>query len=247
LDTSRGGSWTDPYYVTQIGIAFAGYCFEALTVVAIVSRYLASLATEGPPSMPQPSDIARFIAEIVARYLKSHNEPAHQTVQFLVFGFTPDTDRPWSAELKYRKGKKVKDEFHPDFGLEGELFVIGDADICHDIGGQRILKDIRKHDARLKEGTGADAAFKYELEKARMNIAEKKAIEQMVLNKINSRYSRTVGGNLQKLEIHVAGDRAVSSFTDDRNFEFSEGLPILNSEGLQYVSLVQAMGLKPSG
>jgi len=242
LDTDRGGAWVNPYYVTQIGIAFAGYCFEALTIIAIVSRYLASLSTEGGPSKPEPKDIARFISEIVARYLKSHKEPKQQSVQFLVFGFAPDTNQPWLAEVRYRQGEKVKDEFHPDFGKEGELFAIGDADICHEIAGQRILKDIRKRAARLKEGSGVDAAFEYEVEMARMDNAEKKAIEQMVLNKINNKYSITVGGNLQKLEVHLSGERTVTSFTDDRNFEFSEGLPALNRDGLQYVSQVQAMG-----
>ena len=242
LDTNRGGAWVNPYYETQIGIAFAGYCFEALTIIAIVSRYLASLSTEGTQSKPQPQDIARFISEIVARYLNSHKEPEHQSVQYLVFGFAPGTNRPWLAELKYRKGKKLKDEFHADFGKEGELFVIGDADICEEIVGQRILKDIRKRAARLEEGSGPDAAFEYEVEMARMDNAEKKAIEEMVLKKINSQYSRTVGGNLQKLEVHTAGESAVTSFTDDRNFDFSAGLPALNNDGLQYVSLVQFMG-----
>src|SRR5260221_3202951 len=95
---------------------------------------------------------------------------------------------------------------------------------------------------RQGQGSGVDAAFEYEVEMARMDNAEKKAIEQMVLNKINNKYSSTVGGNLQKLEVHLSGERTVTSFTDDRNFEFSEGLPALNSDGLQYVSLVQAMG-----
>jgi hypothetical protein len=242
LDTNRGGAWVNPYYVTQIGIAFAGYCFEALTIVAIVSRYLASLSTEGAPAKPQPNDIARFIAEIVARYLKSHKETEHQSVQVLIFGFAPDTNLPWLAELKYRKGEKVKDEFHPDFGKEGELIAIGDADICDEIAGQRILRDIRKHAADLKEGTGEDAAFEYEVEMARMDNAEKKAIEEMVLKKVNNKYSRTVGGSLQKLEVHIAGERAVTSFTDDRNFDFSAGLPALNNDGLRYVPLVQFMG-----
>jgi hypothetical protein len=80
LDTNRGGAWVTPYHVTQIGIAFAGYCFEALTIIAIVSRYLASLSTEGIQSKPQPQDVFRFISEIVSRYLKSHKEPERQSV-----------------------------------------------------------------------------------------------------------------------------------------------------------------------
>ena len=242
LDTSCGGAWVNPYYKTQIGIAFAGYCFEALTIIAIVSRYLASLATEGAQSRPQGQSIARFISEIVSRYLESHKRPEHQSVQFLVFGFEPGTDRAWLSEIKYSKGNKIKDEFHADPGKEGELFVIGDADICEEIAGQRILKDIRKRAARLKEGSGPDAAFEFDVEMARMDNAEKKAVEEIVLKKINSQYSMTVGGNLQKLEIHTSGESSIASFTDDRNFDFSAGLPPLNGDGLQYISLVQFMG-----
>lgn len=139
-------------------------------------------------------------------------------------------------------GVKIADEFHSAFGREGELFAIGAADICHEISGKRILNDIRKHEAGLKKGSGPDATFEFELEKARMNNAEKKAIEEMVLDKINSKYSATIGGSLQKLEVHAAGGRAVTSFTDDRNFDFSAGLPDLNNEGLRYVPLVQFMG-----
>ncbi len=75
-----------------------------------------------------------------------------------------------------------------------------------------------------------------------MSNAEKKAIEEMVLRKINSEYSSTVGGSLQKLEVYVAADRAVAAFTEDRNFDFSAALPHLNGDGLQYVSLQQFMG-----
>jgi hypothetical protein len=116
LDIMRGGAWTNPYYSTQIGIAFAGYCFEALTIIAIVSRYLASLSTERARSTPEPRAIAKFISEIIERYLKSHKNPAQQTVQFLVFGISVIENQPWLAELRYSKGAKKTELFHPDFG-----------------------------------------------------------------------------------------------------------------------------------
>lgn len=242
LDTQRGGAWTNPYYVTEVGIAFAGYCFEALTIIAIIDKYLGSLATVGSPSLPEPKSIVGFISAIVELYLKQHRNPAMQTVQFLIFGFTPDAGSPWLAELAYRKGTKTKGALHLDFGKEGALFCIGDADICGEIEGQRTLRDIRKHSAELKEGTDSESKFEYDREQGRMSIAERKSIEEMILQKINSKYAATVGGSLQKIELHVAGNATVSSYTDDRNLRFADSLPNLNSDGLQYIPIVQAMG-----
>jgi hypothetical protein len=79
-----------------------------------------------------------------------------------------------------------------------------------------------------------------------MKIAEKKAIEDMVLEKINSAHAKTVGGSIQKLELHLDGDTVVSSYTEDRHLDFVDGLPHLNRDGLQYVSVNEAMGRQPS-
>jgi hypothetical protein len=246
LDPQRGGAWTNPYHVTEVGIAFAGYCFEALSIIAIVQKCLGSLVTEGSAFTPYPEKIFNFVSAIADRYLKTHTNPDRQSVQFLVFGFSPNTSSPWLGELRYRKGVKVRNSFHSDFGGEGELFCIGDADICHEIEGGRILRDIRKHAASLSEGSGSDAKFEYELEKARMDNAERKSIEEMVINKIKSKHAKTVGGSIQKLELYPAdGGGAVSAYTEDLNFELSNGLPSLNDEGLHYVSVNQRMGRLP--
>jgi hypothetical protein len=152
------------------------------------------------------------------------------------------------GKLRYRQGAKIEEDFHADFGREGELFCIGDADICGDIEGQRNLRDIRRHSANLSKGTGADAHFEHDLEKARMSNAERKSIEQMVLEKIKAKHVKTVGGSIQKLVVFATdGGRAISAYTEDRNFELSEGLPFLNDEGLQYMSVNQAMGRLTEG
>ncbi|OKO85055.1 hypothetical protein AC630_06670 [Bradyrhizobium sp. AS23.2] len=75
-----------------------------------------------------------------------------------------------------------------------------------------------------------------------MKVAEKKAIEDMVLEKINSVHAKTVGGSIQKLELHMDGDSAVSSYTDDRNLDFAGSLPQLNRSGLGYMPIGEQMG-----
>lgn len=248
LDPQLAGAWTKPYHVTEIGIAFAGYCFEALSIISIVQKCFGSLVTDGSASRPEPERVFKFIEAVADRYFKTHKRPEHQTVQFIVFGYSPDTSTPWLGELRYRKGAKVAADFHADSGRESGLVCIGDPDICHEIAGQRILGDIRRHAANLTMGKGSDAHFEYELEQARMNNAGKKAIEEMVLEKINSKYAQTVGGSIQKLELCRGDDgSAVSAYTEDRKFELSEGLPFLNDNGLHYVSVNQAMGRKPGG
>lgn len=247
LDRAHGGAWINPYFKTSIGIAFAGYCFEALSIISIVQKCLGGLVTDGTQSFPQPEKTFKFVSAVADRYFKTHRNSKVQSVQFLIFGFSPDTNSPWLGELRYSEGSKLKEEFHSDFGREGELVCIGDADVCHQIESDTTIRQIRRHAAGLSEGTGDDAQFKYELEQARLIRAERKSIEEMVLQKINSKYAQTVGGSIQKLELYPAdGGAAVSAYTEDRNFELPERLPSLNDEGLQYVTVNQLMG-RPSG
>jgi hypothetical protein len=184
---------------------------------------------------------------VADRYLKTHTKTKAQSFQFLIFGFGSETQSPWLAELSYREGVKTKKAFHASFGGEGELFAIGDGDICHAIAGNRILNLIRRRAEDLTEGTGSDAKFEHDREQGRLKIAERKAIEDMVLEKINSVHAKTVGGSIQKLELHVHGDAAVSSYTDDRHLDFADSLPQLNRSGLGYVPIGEMMGRGQSG
>ncbi|OKO85054.1 hypothetical protein [Bradyrhizobium sp. AS23.2] len=103
-DTQRGGVWTNPYHVTQIGIAFAGYCFEALTIIALVEKCMGSLATMGSATLPEPEMTANFVEAMADRHPKTHTRTDTQSFQFLIFGFWPETKSPWLAELSYWKG-----------------------------------------------------------------------------------------------------------------------------------------------
>src|SRR5262245_37154093 len=62
------GPWTNPYYRTEIGIGFAGYCFEALSIIALLSQCLEQLAFDGNDRpRPGPDGIVNFAKEIVVR------------------------------------------------------------------------------------------------------------------------------------------------------------------------------------
>ncbi len=53
------GAWRNPYFETEVGIAFAGYCFEALTIIAHITRCLEEIvASEGDEPKPDPRNWA---------------------------------------------------------------------------------------------------------------------------------------------------------------------------------------------
>ncbi len=75
---------TFAYYQTEIGIGFAGYCFEALTIIALISRCLEQLSTNSEASpRPYSGGIVNLAKEIIVRYFRDHNVPDKQTVEFL--------------------------------------------------------------------------------------------------------------------------------------------------------------------
>ncbi len=241
LDLSAG-TWRQPYYETEIGIGFAGYCFEALSIIALLSRCLEQLVIAGA-GRPKPSadHIVNFAREIVVRYFRSHSVPASQTVKFIIFGFSPEEKEPWVGTISHKSGDGVHTEIdHPM--RDDRVYLIGDGNICHGLQSEAdtIIKKIRRHAAGLAPGNDNDANFEHELELSRHENGQKKFLEELVLS--NFPKHATVGGVLQKIELFRRGGAAVAAFTRDDRPHILQNLPVLDDAGLGYMSIGEVMG-----
>ncbi|MEW5424174.1 hypothetical protein HNS03_19835 [Amorphus sp. 3PC139-8] len=237
------GSWSSPYYETEIGIGYAGFCFEALTVIALITRALEDLAaTEGGTPKPEPEGIARLVVAVVDRYFKQHKRAETQSIELFLFGFSAIDLTPWLWKIVHKSGKGTttaplplgSDDFH----------VIGNITTSTSYMKKVVeLKSwIKKHKEKLRKGQGEDAHFELQLEKARHESADNKAVEEETLAQIESEFAQGVGGILQKMEAFEVGGRTSISFTRDDRQHILDGLPAAGRPGLGYVPIGEKMG-----
>lgn len=241
-------TWVEPYFQTEVGIGFAGYCFEALTVIALLSRALEQLVdTNGTNSRPEPQGIANLAREIMERYFKGHTNSAQHAVQLLIFGFCPSTSEPWCGTIERRPNQSAAVScFVRPMTME-RFCAIGDVAKQNEFRTKvdDLRSRIAKHRDDLKPGMEDDAAFNHALEVARHQSADKKIIEELTLEKLESEFSTTVGGVLQKAEVYPTTDgAAVLSFSRDDQGFLLDGLPWVSPDGLGYVPIGEKMGRK---
>ena len=244
----EAGSWANPYFQTEIGIGFAGYCFEALTVIALLSRTLEQLVQDGRGEPdPEPLGILNLAREIMERYFASHTNLAHQVVEILIFGFSPSTLEPWCGKVEKKPGKPsiMRDFTQPM--KSNDFLAIGDIakETSFRASVEKLRRRISRHREDIAPGSGEDARFEYDVEVSRHYLADKKIIEDLTLEKLESEFSTTVGGVLQKVEVYpTAGGAAVVSFCrDDQDFLLN-GLPHVTPASLGYVPIGEKMGRK---
>jgi hypothetical protein len=235
------GTWARPYYTTQIGLGFAGYCFEALSIIALVRQTLEELVTEGGRPRPTAQGLVELIAEVTKRFFENHTNPDEQEVDFLVFGYASGDRKPWLRQVSHRGGKGVtisELSLGPD-----DLHVIGSvsSNTNYVQAIAKLRRQINRHRSGLKLQPGADGMFDYELEQARHVSAEKKSIEEEAIAKVESAFARDVGGVLQKLEAYEAGGSTVVAFSrDDRPYALNHLTMV--GPGLGFVPIGERMG-----
>ena len=241
-------TWVEPHFQTEVGIGFAGYCFEALTVIALLSRALEQLVdTNGTKSRPEPEGVVNLAREIMERYFNGHANSAQHAVQLLIFGFSPSTSEPWCGKIERKPNQTtvVSCLVRP---MTTESFcAIGDVAKQNQFRTQ--VNDLRRRIARhrddLKPGTEDDAAFNHALEVAHHHSADKKIVEDLTLNKLDDQFITTVGGVLQKIEVYETGNGgAIVSFSRDDQPFLLDGLPNVSGDGLSYVPIGEKMGRK---
>lgn len=242
LDTSTG-SWTAPYFQTQIGICFAGYCFEALTIIGLFSRCVEQLVVDGTDQpVPEPKKIAGLLCEVTKRYFADHKDTGQQDVEFLMFGFAHSDGEPWVAKVTHTAtaGATFAEWEYPL--LATSLFTGGDVGN----GISKKVNDIRaridKH-ARALDPKKFDDLFNYDLEIARHRQGDKKYVEDSALREIDNDLSATVGGILQKAELFLVtcNNSALLTFCRDDKSDMLDGLPEV-APRLGFVPVIERLG-----
>jgi hypothetical protein len=241
------GALGTPYFETSVAIGFAGYCFEALTIIAHVVRCFGEMvAYEGGTPRPCPEGIAELIRTIVERYFAQHKNRDHQVVDFLAVGFSPVDGKPWGFKIRYRPatGSTMK---RLTMGID-DFYVIGSMavdDPTFRDGITELRQHIEAHRRELETRRDLYQGFELELEKARHDLAEKKIIEDETRKKIDNPYAERVGGILQKMEVLRGDDETtIISFTRDDRPHLYDGLPEIG-HSLGFIPVIEGMGRRP--
>ncbi|PZP29038.1 MAG: hypothetical protein DI603_17635 [Roseateles depolymerans] len=244
LDTSTG-RWPSPYAETELGLCFAGYCFEALSIAALFQKCVEQLVLDGGATvLPDPWRLADLLREISARYFRTHSNPANQKVSFLLFGFSQKDGQPWVAKVTHTpdEGAKLAQWEYPT--RPESIFTAGDVGV--DIAAR--VQDVRNRIARHADGLDprkfADR-FAYDLEGARHHLGDKKQVESVALKEMDNILRDTVGGVLQKAELfRLEDNRAALAFCRDDRIDLLDGLPDV-APNLGFIPVVERMGDTP--
>lgn len=216
-----------PYHRTKIGIGFSGHCFEALTVLAYITRSLRALVdVDGRQLRPEPAGIVELARQLVALYLLEHSEGDARDLDLLMFGF--DDDRPWVAKIHWEKARKTARSEIMDLAVE-LLVAIGDA-----TSGTKVVKEVERLRRRLSKevAKAAGAGDVLELRRARLGILRNSSVVAGVKKVADNEMVPTVGGALQKIElIHIDGS-VLGAYVKEKAEHILNRLPSVNSSGI---------------
>lgn len=231
-----------PYYESEIGIGFAGQCFEAMSVIALAQQCLATLVDKvGTGSRPLHAGIVDLVRELSDRFFKTHRHPDRQNIDLIVYGYCPTSGEPMASHITHRSNAATETR---SLSLTDSGFhVIGSAGGKSDFSETivKLTKHIERHKISIKKKS-FDDSFEFELEISRHENAKAGAIEKSVLDLVLKDTFGDIGGVLQKLEAFKVKDKTVMSYTSDSQPNIFEGLPPLNKNGLSFISMTQKLG-----
>lgn len=242
--TPTVGTWTDPYFETQVGVGFSGSCFECLSLVTHISRAFGALiAPQGDEPKPEGAGLFKLAATLITEYFGKHSGDSNPVALFLLFGF--DSEKPWIGKLTWRSGALV-DEFV--WADETTLMTIGQDTLFEQYAGE-LRKRIKKHrdDVKVKSKS-LDDKISHELYVAQHEIADKKIFEEKMLRDIENAYFGSIGGILQRLELSCYGGNVAAGYTrDDQPYIDGSQWSVTTKGALAPIPIVEKMGrqIKP--
>jgi len=237
------GSWDNPYFSTEIGLGYAGSCYEAMSIIALFQRCASQLVSDAvPASKPRPDGIATMLVEIAARWFSTHVCADDVTVTFLLFGFSPLDGKPWAAEIRCTKAKGVRLENVSWDLTESETYICGDMALAGKQDIEKFRHRIQKHGRSVRDDRDTESRCESELARAKHSIAEKKFLEKVVLDDIASEFRSSIGGVLQKIEIvPIDGNRGVASYSRHDATDILDGLSQVGNN-LGFIPTAAALG-----
>ena len=241
------GAWSNPYYTKEIGLGFAGHCFEALSIVNFFMRAASQLvAVESGSQRPHPENLCAMLVEIADNWFASYSDPKGVHVEFLLFGYSPIDGEPWAGKIVRPKGKLAALTEWEAIMRPESVFGIGDigqarsfTDNVADIR-KRVLKKVNALNTVELERMGIEP----DLESAKLQNADRMVVEDLIGNEVMDEAKATVGGVMQKIEVYPTSNyQGVVSFSrDDAPFELDRLSEV--APGLAYMGVSFAMGDK---
>jgi hypothetical protein len=177
---------------------------------------------------------------LVSAYFKSHSGDGDPIALFLLFGF--EDDKPWIGKITWSNGQ-LSDEF--SFAQSDTLETIGQ-DALFVQRTAELRRRIAKHreEAHAKPGRYPDSDT-LELEVARHELADKKLVEEKMLESVESEYLDTIGGVLQRIElVNNNGNVSVGYTQDDRRYLSETTFSVSTAGALAPIPIVETMGRK---
>lgn len=237
------GAWKNPYFSTEIGLGFAGSCYEAMSIIALYQRCVSQLVADSKPaSRATPKGLVNILLAIAQKWFCTHAWAEEVAVTFLLFGFSPLDGLPWAAEIRHAKGTGTT-LTNVSWNLpEQETYIFGDVSAAVKKEMDDIRLSIQKHAKNLPKGTDSDSRFASSLELAKHQIGQKKFVESIVLREITNTFKETIGGVLQKIEVYPLEDnRAVVSYSKQDSTDILDALPPAG-DALYFIPIAGAVG-----
>ncbi|MDR7334324.1 hypothetical protein [Roseateles asaccharophilus] len=237
-------TWRNPYFETELGLAFAGDCTEALSIANSFIRAVSQLVVDGPTRpKPEPAKLYQMLTDAGTHWLSSYARPKPAQVQFLLFGYSDEDPRPWAGRLAWPhiSGPNGNQFEHPI--RDDSIFVIGahTSPVGDDFAQKLRRLFQKKAGKKMNVAELRKAGIEPDLERAKLLSADSMRIEDDIASLLMSATEVTIGGTMQKLEVFPELEgRAVVSFSRDAEGlaqDFREVAP-----RLAYRSVWQQMG-----
>ncbi|PKR50425.1 hypothetical protein [Thalassospira marina] len=221
-----------PYYETEFGVGYAGNCFQALNVIGNarkVFQHLIDLNSKN--AKPSHSDIIRTFSSIFDEFIQSHSGKSNIAIDFLIFGYCPQSPSiPWLYKLSHRPRKKL--EVTKLQINNNEIHGIGDA--LNNGSLVNKLKTVRRSFRRKFLKLKFYNNFEKEVFFEKMKVAQNNVTEKYIRNHIKNNKNKTVGGDIEKMELYNTGQRSVVTLTIPTGSSKNNNIGEL-SDGLAYV------------
>jgi|GEM_PF-4311881 len=211
------GTYKDPYFKTDLGLAFAGDCFQAQSIVNAFLRAVSQLVVVGD-GQPRPSatGLVRLLREIAQNWLSTYRL-AVPDIQLLLFGYSPQNSLPWAARLKWPQVIGPNGDQFEEPLRDTSVFIIGAEAKPEGIAYAAELRDLfMKKTGKLNLAELRKAGFEPDLEAAKLLNADRMLIEDDVASLLMAHAHTTIGGVMQKVEvIPVGGETCTVAFSTD--------------------------------
>lgn len=233
------GAFKDAYYTTELGLCFAGYCLEAMTVVSQFTKCVERLvdaAESGTQPIPDPDRLLVLLRDLCSEFFRAHAFPKEQDLELVLFGYT-DAGAAWAGKVNHYAATGAT------YKLvtldEGSVVVAGDCPNL-EIECTRFALRISKRLGRLRISLAGEAR---EREEVMLYRSKRKYLENKIKKEIASNDAPTVGGRLHKSELFLMGRSASLTFTGDALESALLDRLFGDYEGLRYMPVNQPTGM----